>query len=85
MITKLHVLQTAAIRNPNLHQEMQLFKATVRQITKHELNEEQSRWFHMNENHRWRRLANLGVTGNQAGIAAYCKTNQAEEQAITDV
>ena len=72
----------AAIIRPALDAELTRFKAIVRHIARHELQDKQAEMFTMDDNSRFRRLAKLGVYGHQPGIAAHIKTSLEEEQDV---
>jgi hypothetical protein len=71
-----------AILKPTLQEELTLFKAIARQITKHELDDEQARWFLAEERIQLRRLANLGVLAHQPAIMAVTKTTDIEKDIL---
>lgn len=77
-------LTCSVLSRPTLDQEMVLFKAIVRHIAKHELPNDQSGLFRMENRSKLRRLAQLGVTGNQPAIAAYCKITEEETHTIEE-
>ena len=68
---------------PSLAEEIQLFKAIIRHITRHELGEWQKQWFAMEKRIQHRRLAPLGIEGNQAAMACFCKMNDEERESIS--
>ena len=74
----------SVVTKPSLEKEMALFKAIMRHIAKHELPEEQKRMFQMETRAKLRRLAPLGVVGNQPAIAAYCLIDAGESDQIED-
>ena len=68
----------------SLDQELKLFKAIVRQIARHELNDEQTRFFQMERRSQLRRLAPLGIEGNEPAAKAYCKVTPQEGDRIIE-
>ena len=74
----------AAILRPALDAELARFKAIVRHIARHELDDLQADMFMMDDCTQFRRLAKLGIYGHQPGVAAHVKTNQEEEQGIVE-
>ena len=68
----------------SLDQELKLFKAIVRQIARHELNDEQTKFFHMERRAHLRRLAPLGIEGNEPAAKAYCKVTPQEGDRIIE-
>ena len=58
---------------------MALFKASVRQIAKHEMPARTARWFRAEERQELRRLAKLGVDNHQAAVAAVIETTGEEK------
>ena len=69
---------------PTLDEELKKFKAIIRQIMRHEATDEQAKWFTMEARNKLRRLAKLGITAHQPGVAAYCKTSEEERLKITE-
>ena len=60
-----------AVILPTLAEEIGRFKAIARHIVKHDtINRDQAEWFKMEERAHLKRLADLGVVGNQPAIAA---------------
>ena len=78
------VTQSTVTSKPPLEQELALFKAIVRQIGQHELGEEQKKMFRMESRAKLRRLAPLGIVGNQPAIAAFCKIDELEKKITTE-
>ena len=74
----------AAVAKPTLDQEIKMFKAIVRHITKHDLDDQQRKWFQMETRQNLRRLGSLGITGNQPAIAALCKFEPHEKLKIAE-
>ena len=64
--------------------ELARFKAIVRHIARHELDDLQADMFMMDDCTTVRRLAKLGIYGHQPGVAAHVKTTQDEEQGIVE-
>ena len=71
-----------AIIKPTLQEEITLFKRIVRQIAKHEMDEEKSGWFQVEERTHLRRLASLGVLAHQPAIKAITKTTDDEKDIL---
>ena len=65
-------------------QELKTFKAIFREITRHDLDEHKRKWFLMEQRQHLKRLAPLGIGGNQPAIAAYCKTSREEQATIAE-
>ena len=59
-----NIINISAMTKASLDQELKLFKAIVRQIARHELNDDQTRFFQMERRSQLRRLAPLGIDGN---------------------
>lgn len=68
---------------PSLNEELVLFKAIFKQITKHEVISAQANWFRSEERVHLRRLADLGILNHQPAVAAFVKTTRQEELEIT--
>ena len=79
-----NIINTSAMTKASLDQEIKLFKAIVRQIARHELNDEQTRFFHMERRAHLRRLAPLGIEENEPAATAYCKVTPEEEATIIE-
>jgi len=71
-----------AVVKPSMNDEVKRFKAIVRHITSHDLPEDQKSWFKSEPRAALRRLAPLGVEGNQPAIAAYCFVSKSEQAMI---
>ena len=69
---------------PTLDEELKSFKAIVRHIMRHEVENEQSKWFKAEGRNRLRRLAKLGIIGHQLAIVAYCKVSMEERDTIIE-
>ena len=61
------------VTKPTLDEEIKLFKAIVRHVTKHEAEQEKVKWFRADTRASLRRLSDLGVSGHQPAIMAYCQ------------
>ena len=61
--------EATAESKPTLDEELKVFKAMVRHITKYEAEPQASKWFQADSRSRLRRLGNLGVNGRQPAIA----------------
>ena len=70
--------------NPTLDEEIEQFKAICRYILHTDLQEEQMKWFRMESRPQWRRLACLGIEGNQPAISAFCETSKEEDESIVE-
>ena len=77
-------MQGTVVAKATFDQEIKLFKAIVREITRHELDDNKRKWFQMEARHKLRRLAPPGVTGNQPALVAFCKTTKGEQRSITE-
>ena len=74
----------AAILRLALDAELARFKAIVRHIARHELQDQDADMFTMDDNSKFRRLAKLGIYGHQPGIAAHVRTTMEEDQGIVE-
>ena len=72
------------VSKPTLDEELKTFKAIVRHITKYEIEPKAVRWFTADNRPSIRRLSNLGISGHQPAIAAYCKMTRDEKGKVTD-
>ena len=77
-------LEHVAVPKPALDVELARFKAIVRHIARHELEERYADMFIMDDGTKFRRLAKVGIYGHQPGIAAHVKTSEEEEQRIME-
>ena len=77
-----NIINTAAIVKPTLDEEIKQFKAICRYILHNDLQEEQRKWFRMESRPQWRRLALLGIEGNQPAMSAFCETTEEEDESI---
>jgi hypothetical protein len=78
-----HGTDTAAIAKPSLDEEIKLFKTICRYILQNDLQDEQRTWSRMDQRMHLRRLAPLGIEGNQPAVAAYCEVTKEEDDTIT--
>ena len=78
-----NLILTSAVVKPTLDEEMKRFKAIVRYITSHDLPHDQSKWFRLEPRAALRRLAPLGIDGNQPAIAGYCQITGDAQREIT--
>ena len=76
--------ERSAILKPALDAELARFKAIVRHIARHELDDLQADMFTMDDCSRYRRLAKIGIYGHQPGVAAHVKTTQVEDQCMVE-
>ena len=67
---------------PTFEEEMNRFKAIIRNIARQEIDEVQAKWFRMEERCKFRRLASLGVNGHRAAVGALCDISKEEEAKI---
>jgi len=72
---------STAEAKPTLDEELKLFKAMVRHITKIETRSN-GKWFQADSRPKLRRLGNLAVNGHQPAIAAYCELNKKGKEEI---
>ena len=79
-----NIINTAAIVKPTMDEEIKQFKAICRYILHNDLQEEQRKWFRMESRPQWRRLALLGIEGNQPAISAFCETTKEEDESIAE-
>ena len=75
---------TAAIPKPTYDEEIKQFKAICRYVLSNDVQEEQRKWFRGEVRPQWKRLALLGIEGNQPAIAAYCETTAEEDSKIAE-
>ena len=68
---------------PTLNEELNTFKAIVRDIMKHEASIEDGPFFKAEKRDKIRRLAGLGVLAHQPAIAAYCEVTDEEMENLT--
>ena len=80
---KKNLVSASAIVQPSMEEEVKRFKAIFRHITAHDLPNEQKAWFKAEPRMALRRLAPLGIDGNQAAIAGYCQMGEDERRRIT--
>jgi len=76
--------EATAESKPTLDEELTLFKAIVRRITKYEAGPQASKWFQADNRPSLRRLGNLGINGHQPAIAVYCKLAGNEKEVVVD-
>ena len=81
---KLATSDIAAIPKPTYDEEIKQFKAICRYVLNNDVQEEQRKWFRFEMRPQWKRLALLGVEGNQPAIAAYCETTIEEGNKIAE-
>ena len=81
---KRNISETMAVAKPTLDEEIKLFKAIVRHITKFEIEPKEARWFIADNRPCLKRLGNLGINGHQPSITVYCKMAREEKQKVTD-
>ena len=79
-----NIEDVAAIPKASMDEELKQFKAICRYILNNDLQDDQRGWFRMEARQQWRRLALLGVEGNQPAIAAFCKTSMEEDHMIAE-
>ena len=77
-----NIINTSAMVKPTLDEEIKQFKAICRYILHNDLQEEPRKWFRMEPRMQWRRLALLGIEGNQPAISACCETTEEEDEGI---
>ena len=76
---KLNLNETIVVTKPTLDEEIKLFEAIVRHVTKHEAEQEKAKWFRADTRASLRRLSDLGVSGHQPSIMAYCQMAKSEK------
>ena len=81
---KTNINDTVAVAKPTYDEEIKQFKAICRYILNNDLQEEQRKWFRFEMRPQWRRLALLGIEGNQPAISAYCETSKEEDEKIAE-
>ena len=72
------------VTKPTLDEEIKLFKAIVRHVTKHEVKQGKGKWFKMDTRASLRRLNDLGVSGHQPAIMAFCQMTKSEKAQVTE-
>ena len=77
---KRNVSDIMAITKPTLDEEIKLFKAIVRHVMKHEVKQGKGKWFRMDNRSNLRRLNDLGVSGHQPAIMAFCQLSKWEKR-----
>ena len=80
----LHLSETVVVSKPSSDEEIKLFKVVVRHIAKYEGEQEKTSWFQMDNRPNLRRLNDLGVTGHQPAIKAYCQITGQEKEKIVE-
>ena len=75
---------TMVITKPTLDEEIKLFKALVRHIFKHEVKYGKGKWFRMDNRSNLRRLNDLGISGHQLALMAFCQMTKSEKAQITE-
>ena len=75
--------ETTVVTKPTLDEEPKQFKAIVRHIMKYEADRKTAKLFMSDSRARLRRLSNLGISGHQPAIMAYCKMTKEEKDWIT--
>ena len=73
---------TTAVSKPTLDEELNIFKAIARHITKYEIETKAARWFTADNRPSLRRLGNLGINWHQPAIVAYCKMTRDEKEKV---
>lgn len=72
------------VTKPSFDEEIKLFKAIVRHVTKHETELGKANWFKTDARANLRRLNDLGVSGHQLAINAYCQMTKQEKTQIVE-
>ena len=76
---------TMVITKPTLDEEIKVFKALVRHIFKHEVKHGKGKRFRMDNRSNLRRLNDLGISGHQPALMAFCQmTNSEKKEQITE-
>jgi len=83
-IKKQNLSETTVITKPSFDEEIKLFKAIARHIAKHETEQGNANWFQTDTRANLRRLNDLGVSGHQPAIKAYCQTTKQEKPQIVE-
>ena len=81
---KLNLNETTVVTKPTLDEEIKLFKAIVRHVKKHEAEQEKVKWFRADTRASLRRLSDLGVSGHQPAIMAYCQMTKIEKGQVVE-
>ena len=68
-----------AITKPTLDEQIKLFKAIVRHVMKHEVKQGKGKWFRMDNRANLRSLSDVGVSGHQPAIMAFCQLSKWEK------
>ena len=82
--SKWHAQQGTVVARATYEQEIKRFKAIVREVTRHGLDDRKRVWFHMESRRYHRRLVPLGIHGNQPAIAVYCQTTEEEQGRLVE-
>jgi hypothetical protein len=72
------------ITKPTLDEELKLFKAIVRHVTRHEVKNGKGEMYRVDNRASLRRLNDLGVSGHQPAIMAFCQMTKREKTKITE-
>ena len=72
------------VTKPSLDEELKLFKAIVRHVTKHEAEMGKNNWFKIDARANLRRLNDLGVSGHQPAIKVYCQMTKQEKAQVVE-
>ena len=72
------------ITKPTLDDELKLFKAIVRHVTRHEVKNGKGNMHRGDNRASLRRLNDLGVSGHQPAIMAFCQMAKREKTKITE-
>lgn len=81
---KQNLNETTVVTKPSLDEEIKLFKAIVRHVTKHEAGQGKANWFKADARANLRRLNDLGVSGHQAAIKACCQMTKQEKAQVVE-
>ena len=72
------------VTKPSFDEEIKLFKAIVRHVTKHEAEQSKANWFKADARANLRRLNDLEVSGHQPAIKAYCQMTKQEKTQVVE-
>ena len=81
---KLNLAETTVISKPTYDEEIKLFKAVVRHIVKYEGEQGKANWFQTDTRANLRRLNDLGISGHQPAIKAFCQIAKQEKDQIVE-
>lgn len=76
--------QASCVAKASFGEELAVFKAIVRHLDRHDLEEDQAVLFTAEQRQHLRRLRALGIKGHMPGIKAVCTLNEEERQVVAE-